>query len=67
MLLTIVKEVQIGPYKFRRVPTNILNDEYNATSYPFLGGLIGSDILRQVQHNFQLCKKRNTSFTKQPL
>ena len=47
MLLTIIKEVQIGPYKFRRVPTNILDDEFNATSYPFLGGLIGNDILRR--------------------
>ena len=47
MLLTIMKEVKIGPYRFRKVPTNILDDEFNATSYPFLGGLIGSDILRR--------------------
>lgn len=47
MLLTVIKEVQIGPYKFRKVPTNILDDEFNATSYPFLGGLIGNDILRR--------------------
>ncbi len=47
MLLTIIKQVQIGPYKFRKVPTNILDDEFNATSYPFLGGLIGNDILRR--------------------
>ena len=47
MLLTIIKEVQIGPYKFRKVPTNILDDEFNATSYPFFGGLIGNDILRR--------------------
>ena len=47
MLLTIVKQVQIGPYRFRKVPTNILDDEFNATSYPFLGGLIGNDILRR--------------------
>lgn len=47
MELTVIKELQIGPYKFRRVPTNILDDEFNATSYPFLGGLIGDDILRR--------------------
>ena len=47
MMLTIIKEVQLGPYKFRKVPTNILDDEYNATSYPFLGGLIGNDLLRR--------------------
>jgi len=47
MLLTVIKGVQIGPYKFKRVPTLILDDEFNATSYPFLGGLIGNDILRR--------------------
>ncbi len=47
MLLTIIKQIQIGPYKFRKIPTDILNDEYNATSYPFLGGVIGNDILRR--------------------
>ena len=47
MMLTIIKQVQIGPYKFRKVPTDILDDEYNATSYPFLGGVIGNDILRR--------------------
>jgi len=47
MLLTIIKEVKLGPYRFRKVPANVLDDEFNATSYPFLGGLIGSDILRR--------------------
>ncbi len=47
MLLTVIKDLRIGPYKFRRVPTNILDDEFNATSYPFIGGLIGNDILRR--------------------
>ena len=31
MMLTIIKEVQIGPYNFRKVPTNILDDEFNTT------------------------------------
>jgi len=47
MMLTIIKEIQIGPYRFRKVPTDILDDEYNATSYPFLGGVIGNDVLRR--------------------
>jgi hypothetical protein len=47
MLLTLVKEVQIGPYKFKRVPTYILDDEYNILTYPSLGGLVGNDILRR--------------------
>ena len=47
MKLTIMNGLKIGPYAFRRVPVNILDDEYNATSYPFIGGLIGNDILRR--------------------
>ncbi|MGH2565371.1 MAG: aspartyl protease family protein, partial [Ginsengibacter sp.] len=57
MLLTIIKQVQIGPYKFRRVPTDILDDEFNATSYPFLGGVIGNDILRRFNVIFNYGKK----------
>ncbi len=47
MNLTVLKEVKIGPYKFRRVPTYIFEDEFNVTSYPVLGGLIGNDLLRR--------------------
>ncbi|MEP6627803.1 MAG: aspartyl protease family protein [Ginsengibacter sp.] len=47
MSLTIMTQIQLGPYRFRKVPTNILDDEFNATSYPFIGGLIGNDILRR--------------------
>lgn len=57
MMLTVIKELQIGPYKFRRVPTNILDDEFNATSYPFLGGLIGNDILRRFNMILNYSKK----------
>ncbi|MDP4283138.1 MAG: aspartyl protease family protein [Bacteroidota bacterium] len=47
MLLTIIKRIKIGSYKFKKVPTDILDDEYNAISYPFISGLIGDDILRR--------------------
>jgi predicted aspartyl protease len=47
MELTTVKEIQLGPYKFRNVPTFVFEDKFNVTSYPFLGGLIGNDILRR--------------------
>jgi hypothetical protein len=47
MRLTVVKEVKIGPYRFRRVPTYLYQDEYNVTSYPFVGGLLGNDLLRR--------------------
>ncbi|MBY0481876.1 MAG: aspartyl protease family protein [Chitinophagaceae bacterium] len=47
MNLTVVKEVKLGPYKFRKVPVHIFNDEFNVTSYPLLGGIIGNDLLRR--------------------
>lgn len=43
----VLKQIKIGPYKFRNVPTYIFEDEYNVTSYPYLGGLIGNDLLRR--------------------
>lgn len=47
MRMTVIKEVKIGPYRFRNVPIYIFDDEYNVTSYPYLGGLIGNDLLRR--------------------
>ncbi len=47
MELTVIKEVKLGPYKFRNVPVFVFDDEYNVTSYPYMGGLIGNDILRR--------------------
>lgn len=47
MQLTVLKEFRLGPYKFRNIPVNIFDDEFNVTSYPQLGGLIGNDLLRR--------------------
>ncbi|GGB10274.1 aspartyl protease family protein [Puia dinghuensis] len=47
MRLTTVKELRIGPYRFRHVPSYVFDDQYNVTSYPNLGGLVGNDILRR--------------------
>jgi Aspartyl protease/PDZ domain len=47
MRLTVIKEVKVGPYKFRSVPTYLYKDDYNVTSYPFTGGLLGNDLLRR--------------------
>ncbi|MEO6734238.1 MAG: aspartyl protease family protein [Ferruginibacter sp.] len=47
MRLTVVKMVQIGNYRFRNVPTYLFDDEYKVTSYPFVGGLLGNDLLRR--------------------
>ena len=47
MKVTTVREFKIGPYRFRKVPIYVFDDEYNVTSYPYLGGLIGNDLLRR--------------------
>lgn len=67
MSITIIKELKIGPYLFRRVPTHIMEDEHNATSYPYVGGLIGNDILRRFNMIFNYQKREvhllpNTKF-----
>lgn len=47
MRITTVRKFRLGPYSFRKVPTFLFEDPYNITNYPFLGGLIGNDILRR--------------------
>jgi hypothetical protein len=47
MELTTVRNFRLGPYRFKRVPAYIFDDEFNVTSYPYLGGLIGNDLLRR--------------------
>ena len=46
MRLTVIKEVKIGPYRFNHVPTYLYKDDNNVTSYPFIGGLVGNELLR---------------------
>jgi predicted aspartyl protease len=47
MRLTTLRNLRIGPYRFRKVPAYVFDDQYNVTSYPNLGGLVGNDILRR--------------------
>jgi Aspartyl protease/PDZ domain len=47
MDMTVIEIVKIGPYKFKKVPVYVFDDEFNVTNYPQLGGLIGNDILRR--------------------
>lgn len=47
MELTVIKEVKLGPYRFRKVPVLVFDDVHNVTSYPYLGGLIGNELLRR--------------------
>jgi len=57
MNMTVVKELKMGPYRFRNIPTYIFRDDYNVTSYPFLGGLIGNDIFRRFNVVFNYAKR----------
>lgn len=47
MELTILKQLRIGPYRFRSVPVNIFEDTYNVTNYPSWAGLIGNELFRR--------------------
>jgi hypothetical protein len=57
MQVTVIKEFRLGPYKFRNIPTHIFDDEYNVTSYPYLAGLIGNDVLRRFNIIFNYDKR----------
>ena len=45
MNTTVIKSIAVGPYKFRSVPIYIFRDDFNITSYPKMGGVLGNDIL----------------------
>jgi hypothetical protein len=47
MHMTVIREFKLGPFRFRNVPVYVFDDTYNITSYPYLGGIIGNDILRR--------------------
>lgn len=47
MSMTVIRELRLGPFRFKQVPVYVFDDKYNVTNYPNLGGLIGSDILRR--------------------
>ncbi|SEL49884.1 aspartyl protease family protein [Parapedobacter koreensis] len=47
MEMTMVRDFRLGPYRFRKVPTMVFEDAFNVTSYPYLGGLIGNQILKR--------------------
>lgn len=47
MQLTVIKQLKIGPYSFRNVPTYVFDDPNNVLAYPSLSGLVGNDILRR--------------------
>lgn len=47
MELTVIKEVKLGPYRFRKVPVFIFDDVNNVANYPYMMGILGNDILRR--------------------
>lgn len=57
MELTVMKEVKIGPYRFRSVPVFVFDDNFNVTSYPYLGGILGNDLLRRFNLILNYAKK----------
>lgn len=57
MSLTTVQEFRVGNYSFRNVPTYIFDDRTNITAYPFLGGMIGNDLLRRFNITLNYSKK----------
>lgn len=57
MSLTTVNEFRIGNYSFRNVPTYVFDDKSNVTAYPFLGGMIGNDLLRRFNITLNYSKK----------
>ena len=58
MNITVVKEFKMGPYKFKNVPVYVFDDTYNITSYPYLAGLIGNDLLRRFNTIFNYQKRQ---------
>lgn len=57
MFMTVIKEIKMGPYRFRNVPIYIFDDKFNITSYPYLSGLIGNDLLRRFNVILNYTKK----------
>ncbi len=47
MTQTVLEKMKLGPFRFRNIPVYLFDDVSNVTAYPFLGGLIGNDLLRR--------------------
>jgi hypothetical protein len=45
--LTLLRSLRIGPYRFKKIPITIFDDNNNVTNYPHWAGLIGNDLLRR--------------------
>lgn len=57
MRLTVVKELRIGPYRFRKVPSFLYDDVNQILSYPVTGGVVGNDLLRRFNVTYNYPKR----------
>jgi hypothetical protein len=57
MRITTVRAIKIGPYRFKKVPTLLFDDEFNMLNYPFIAGLVGNDILRRFNVTLNYAKQ----------
>lgn len=57
MHMTVIKEIKMGPYRFRNIPVFVFDDTFNLTSYPYLNGILGNDILRRFNLILNYTKK----------
>ncbi len=57
MHMTVIKEMRMGPYRFRNIPVFVFDDTFNLTAYPYLSGIIGNDILRRFNLILNYAKK----------
>ena len=57
MHMTVIKELRMGPYRFRNIPVFVFDDTFNLTAYPYLSGIIGNDILRRFNLILNYSKK----------
>ena len=47
MRYTTIRKLRIGPFRFRKVPLHIYEDDVNVFNYPSVNGLVGNDLLRR--------------------
>jgi len=47
MRYTTIRKIRIGPFRFRKVPLHIYEDDVNVFNYPSVNGLVGNDLLRR--------------------
>jgi hypothetical protein len=57
MDITTIQEFKVGNFSFRNVPVYLFDDISNITAYPFLGGMVGNDLLRRFNLFINYSKK----------